>query len=229
MREYKKELTFIGVIIALSIVGSIISSFLNVEAVLNTFGLYGFIENNYVLSVLMYIVVMAIATSVLALPGTIFAFVSSLLFGAFWGTVWCVIAASIGAIGSFVVARYFLADTLRPKLEQNKLLKEYLYSGRIENEIILLAITRLIPVFPFNVQNFFYGLTNIKLSTYSLFTFLFLIPGTAIYTYMFAGIIDESSRVIYFIVCFVFLALSIVLAYGLKKRYKIDQNQEAHK
>ena len=44
-------------------------------------------------------------------------------------------------------------------------------------------ITRLVPLFPYNLQNFAYGVTDMPLKTYAVGTFLFMLPGTAMYTF----------------------------------------------
>jgi uncharacterized membrane protein YdjX (TVP38/TMEM64 family) len=43
----------------------------------------------------------------------------------------------------------------------------------------ILAFTRLVPIFPFNLQNYAYGLTGIGFLTYLVVTAVFMIPGTA--------------------------------------------------
>jgi uncharacterized membrane protein YdjX (TVP38/TMEM64 family) len=39
-----------------------------------------------------------------------------------------------------------------------------------------------VPVFPFNLQNYAYGLTGIRFSTYVLVSAIFMLPGTAAFT-----------------------------------------------
>jgi uncharacterized membrane protein YdjX (TVP38/TMEM64 family) len=48
------------------------------------------------------------------------------------------------------------------------------------------------PLFPFNLQNYAYGLTKIGLATYVLLTAVCIIPGAAVYT--FAGGSLASAR-----------------------------------
>jgi uncharacterized membrane protein YdjX (TVP38/TMEM64 family) len=49
-----------------------------------------------------------------------------------------------------------------------------------------------VPLFPFNLQNYAYGLTKIGLATYVLLTAVCIIPGAAVYT--FAGGSLASAR-----------------------------------
>jgi uncharacterized membrane protein YdjX (TVP38/TMEM64 family) len=46
------------------------------------------------------------------------------------------------------------------------------------------AFTRLVPLFPFNVLNYAFGLTAIPLRTYVLTSWLCMLPGTAGYAYI---------------------------------------------
>ena len=220
VKKYKKELSFILSIVVLGCLGSVLASLFDIEGLLHSSEMSNFIQNHYALSVCIYLVSMALATSFLALPGFMFAVISALLFGPIWGTVWCVLAASLGATCAFILGRYFLRDTAVKKLSSSKTLSKILLSDAIENQVLLLAITRLIPIFPFNLQNFAYGVTSISLPVYTLFSTIFLIPGTALYTFLTAGIINESERGVYLIIAF---SLSILLALvGLlvTKRYQ---------
>jgi uncharacterized membrane protein YdjX (TVP38/TMEM64 family) len=47
----------------------------------------------------------------------------------------------------------------------------------------MLVITRLVPVFPFNLQNYAYGLTRVRLGTYTLVSGLCIVPGVAVYAF----------------------------------------------
>ena len=103
-------------------------------------------------------------------------------------------------------------------LEKNKTLKKLLFSENDKNDVILLMITRMVPLFPYNLQNFAYGITDIGFWKYSGLTFLFMLPGVSFFTIGAAGITAESDRWIYFAVAAV-LAV-IVTAAGLLIRRK---------
>ena len=86
----------------------------------------------------------------------------------------------------------------------------------------LLAITRLIPVFPFNLQNFAYGITDIKFIPYAVYSALFILPGTAVYTIGAAGIVDEENRMMCLVIAVVLFGISFAIAYILKKKADIS-------
>ena len=151
------------------------------------------INEHFVLAALIYIGITILACVVLALPGVTFAILAAILFGPWWGTLFCLIATTIGAIIAFIAGRFFLQDSIRPMMEKSVMLKKLLFDEADKSDIVLLAITRLVPLFPYNIQNFAYGITDISLAHYSLYTFIFMIPGVALYTIGTAGFTSVSS------------------------------------
>ena len=55
-------------------------------------------------------------------------------------------------------------------------------------------MTRLVPLFPYNLQNFAYGITDIGFAPYAVYSALFMLPGTAAYTVAAAGLVDPANR-----------------------------------
>lgn len=190
------------------------------------------VKENFLLASLIYIGSTVIASVLLAVPGVTFAIIAGLLFGPWIGTLLCSIAATLGAVFSFIVGRFFLKDSIKPMAIKNKYLKKWLFSENGYDDMFVLMITRLIPVFPYNLQNFAYGTTDMKLSKYTIGTFIFIVPGTAMYTVGAAGFADEKNRIIY-IAAAIFIAVVVsIIGYLLKKRYiktgeNIEQRSEA--
>lgn len=176
-------------------------------------------QDNYLKVVVIYMVVMVVGCVVLALPGVTFAIIAGTLFGPWMGTLLCSIAATIGAILAFLVGRFFLRDSLREKVIKNKYIDRLLFDKNIKNEMTVLMVTRLVPIFPYNLQNFAYGITDMSLAKYSLGTFIFMIPGTAMYTFGTYAVIDGSNRLFYAAATVVIAAVVIVTSRLLKKKY----------
>lgn len=171
---------------------------------------------------IIYVVLSIIGCVVLALPGVIFAIAAGTLFGAITGTFLCWLAVTLGAMVSFLVGRYFLKDSLKPKLSQNRQLNKLFFEGAHKSDIYLLAITRLIPIFPYNLQNFAYGITDISFFSYTLYSAIFMIPGTAVYTVASAGLLDADNRLLYFGFAAILLIVTLLIAYFLKKKANIE-------
>lgn len=190
------------------------------------------VKENFLLASLIYIGSTVIASVLLAVPGVTFAIIAGLLFGPWIGTLLCSIAATLGAVFSFIVGRFFLKDSIKPMAVKNKYLKKWLFSENGYDDMFVLMITRLIPVFPYNLQNFAYGTTDIKLSKYTIGTFIFIVPGTAMYTVGAAGFADEKNRIIYIAAAILIAVVVSIIGYLLKKRYiktgeNIEQRSEA--
>lgn len=177
------------------------------------------VNRNPVAAALIYMAATVVGCVVLALPGVTFAIIAGLVFGPLLGTVMCTAAASLGAGAAFLAGRYFLRDSIKPVVMKNKHLKKWLFDETGRNEVFVLMITRLVPLFPYNIQNFAYGITDISFGTYMAYSFLFMIPGTAMYTVGSAGIADKSNRILYFTIAAVMAAAVTAFTMYLRKRY----------
>ena len=165
-------------------------------------------------AVFAYTAVTVIGCVVLTLPGVTFAILAGLLFGPVLGTLCCTVAATLGAMAAFLAGRFFLKDSIKPVVMKNKYLKKWLFDESGKNELFVLMITRLVPLFPYNLQNFAYGVTDIPFGTYSIYSFVFMLPGTAMYTVGTAGLADRENRVLYFSITAVLAAVVNLLLPG---------------
>ena len=88
--------------------------------------------------------------------------------------VYTISGATIGASLAFLVARYAARDWVAAKLSGprwEKLDKEVAQHGWK-----VVAFTRLIPAFPFNLLNYAFGLTNVSFFPYALTSFICMLP-----------------------------------------------------
>lgn len=113
-----------------------------------------------------------------ALPLTL---LGGLVFGPLWGTVYTWVAATLAAASAFLVARHLARDTVERWMADSPRL------GRIDAAVErhgwrILTVTRLVPLFPFNLQNFAYGLTRIPFWTYVGVSSVCMLPGTIAFT-----------------------------------------------
>ena len=125
-------------------------------------------------------VLIYILAVILALPGSAITIAGATLFGSFWGVVLVSIASTIGASIGFLISRYLARDFILRKFAQNE---KFLKLDRMTEEHgeMVVAITRLIPIFPFNVLNYGFGLTGVPLRTYVFWSWLCMLPGTILY------------------------------------------------
>ncbi len=181
---------------------------------------------NFFMASSLYIGITVLSCVLLALPGVTFAAAAAYLFGPLRGTILCLIGVTLGAIASFLVGRYFLKDSVKPLLNKNATLKKLLFSEDSNSFFILLMITRLLPIFPYNIQNFAYGITDISLGEYSLYTFLFLIPGVTMFTLLTAGLTGGENSRNYIISSLLLFAGVIIISALIRKRFlTADKNE----
>lgn len=177
------------------------------------------VQQNRLQAVLLYIVLTIVACVVLALPGVTFAILAGLLFGPWLGTLVCSLATTIGAMIAFLLGRFFLKESIEPLVSKNKYLKKWLFDNTGKNQVFVLMITRLVPIFPYNLQNFAYGITPISFGTYSLASFFFMLPGTAMYTVGTAGLTGGKDGLLYLGIAALLALMVTVAGMILKKRY----------
>ena len=126
-----------------------------------------------------FIVVYTLAT-VAALPGLVLTIAGGAIFGAFFGTIWVSIGSTLGAAICFLIARYLARDPIASWLSD---VEAFNRLDRLteQNGDIMVAITRLVPIFPFNLINYGFGLTGVPFGTYFFWSWLCMLPGTIVY------------------------------------------------
>lgn len=133
-----------------------------------------------VVAPVVFIAVYAVAT-VAFVPGTPLSLLAGLAFGAVWGTLWTVIGATLGATLAFLIGRYATRGLVEAWAADNPRIRT-LDRGVEKHGWRMLLVTRLVPLFPFNLQNYAYGLTRIGVGTYVLLTGICMVPGVLVYT-----------------------------------------------
>lgn len=222
----KKLWIFIGLIIVILVLNHVFgwSEWLGDSR--NLEFLRSLVKENLVLAMLIYTAITIVSCVVLAIPGVTFAIIAGVVFGPVLGTICCSLATTLGAMIAFLVGRFFLKDSIKPIASKNRYLKKWLFDETGRNELFVLMITRLVPVFPYNLQNFAYGVTDIPFATYSLGSLIFMLPGTAMYTIGFAGIADREHRWLYIGIA---LALAVIVfgtAAWLRRKYITEEPSE---
>lgn len=221
----KKLWIFAGIVILVLILNHIFGWSAYIGNMDNLKNLEAIVRENLLLAILVYIGVTIVGCVVLALPGVTFAITAGLLFGPLLGTICCSVATTIGAMLAFVAGRYFLKDSIKPMVMNNKYLKKWLFDESGKNEVFVLMITRLVPLFPYNLQNFAYGITDIQFRTYSICSLIFMLPGTAMYTVGTAGLADKENRMLYIGIA-VFLAIAVLGVGAFLKKHYVQEGQD---
>ncbi len=142
-----------------------------------------------VLGLVAFALVYAVAT-VLLIPGSLLTLAGGATFGLLPGflSVWS--GATLGAALAFLVSRHLarrrVEGWIREKPSFSAIDKAVANEGW---KVVLL--TRLSPVFPFNFQNYAYGLTSVSFVHYVLASWIGMLPGTFLYVYL--GTLGKSG------------------------------------
>jgi uncharacterized membrane protein YdjX (TVP38/TMEM64 family) len=91
-----------------------------------------------------------------------------------------------------LIGRYTGRDWILKKFSKSDIFIK-LDTGVKEQGWKMIAITRLIPLFPFNAQNYVYGLTDIDFKTYVFFSWLCMLPGTIAYVFLSGAIVGGEG------------------------------------
>jgi len=124
-----------------------------------------------------------ILACVLFIPGSILTIGAGVLFGVVWGSIYASIAATAGATAAFVVGRYVARDAVARRIAGNPKFRSIDDAVAREGWRIVI-LTRLSPVFPFNLLNYAYGLTRVGLAEYVAASWIGMLPGTVMYVYI---------------------------------------------
>ena len=171
----------------------------------------GWLASFGVLGLLVYVILYAIGT-VAFVPGSLFALAGGVLFGPVWGSVLNLAGATLGASLAFLTARYLAGDWALRKAGGS--LKK-LMSGVEAEGWRFVAFVRLVPLFPFNLTNYAFGLTRIGFLPYVITSFICMAPGAIAYTWLgYAGreaVAGNSSAIKYGLLALGLLAAIVFL------------------
>lgn len=128
-------------------------------------------------------VVAYILACVLLLPGLILTLAAGAIFGLVQGIALVSLASVAGATAAFLIGRTTARDWVRHKAE---LLPRFRALDRAiaRQGFLIVMLTRLSPLFPFNLLNYAYGLTAVRVRDYVLASWLGMLPGTVLYVYL---------------------------------------------
>lgn len=147
--------------------------------------LMAFVSARYVAAVLAYIVIYIIVVA-LSLPGgALLTITGGFLFG--WAVAGCmtVVAATIGAIAVFLIAKTALGEML---VARAGAWLDKLRSGFKEDAFHYLLFLRLVPAVPFWLANLAPAILGMPLGQYAVATFVGIIPGTFAFAVIGSGL-----------------------------------------
>lgn len=125
-------------------------------------------------------VIIYAGTTVAAIPGSAMSIIAGSMFGSAMGLVSVSLGSTLGASLAFLAARYFARDAIVHWLGKKEKFRK-LDNLTEQHGAIIVAITRLVPLFPFTLLNYGFGLTKVPFKTYVFWSWLCMLPGTVLY------------------------------------------------
>src|SRR5258705_13144237 len=179
-KQSKNAVERLAVLIVIVIALFLAMRFLPVQQGLRSFS--DWVAQMGVAGIFIFIAVYAAATVLLA-PGVILTIGAGFAFGLWKGFLAVSAGATLGASLAFLVARFVARDKIEAMARRNTKFQ------RIDNAIgkqgaKLVFLLRLSPVIPFNLSNYFYGLTAVKFWPYVRASWIGMMPGTFLYVYI---------------------------------------------
>lgn len=124
-----------------------------------------------------------VGATVLLLPGSILTLGAGFVYGLGWGTVLVSASSTLGATASFLIGRHLARDWVAGRISA------YPRFAAVDEAVAregwkVVVLTRLSPAFPFNLLNYAFGITRVKVRHYVLASWLGMLPGTILYIYI---------------------------------------------
>jgi uncharacterized membrane protein YdjX (TVP38/TMEM64 family)/Fe-S oxidoreductase len=159
-----------GIVIALLVAGGVT---VHQQQLFSTDLLLDLLGHHPVLAPLIFLGVYALAPA-LFLPSIPLTLAAGFFWGPLWGVVFSITGATIGSCPPFFLTRHLFQEAVRAKVAPERW--EWLQDRVVRHGWKAVAFTRLVPVFPFNLLNYLFGLTPIPFGQYLGSTALFMLP-----------------------------------------------------
>src|SRR6202048_2165442 len=124
-----------------------------------------------------------IPAAVLFLPASVLTLAAGFICGVVKGTIIVSLGSTAGAAAAFIVARTVGHRWVAGRMARHPALDAV---GRaVEGEAFkVVLLTRLSPLFPYNLLNYAFGLSSVRFKTYVLASWIGMLPGTIMYVYL---------------------------------------------
>ncbi len=119
--------------------------------------------------------------AVVMFPAALLTMAGGAAFGPVWGALLDLLAATLGAGAAFLVARHLAADWVRARVG-GRLAR--LIAGVEAEGWRFVATVRLVPILPYALMNYAFGLTRVRLGPYLAASAAGMVPASVAYTWL---------------------------------------------
>jgi uncharacterized membrane protein YdjX (TVP38/TMEM64 family) len=116
-------------------------------------------------------------------PGVLLTLGAGILYGVFWGSIYVMIGATLGASAAFLVARYAARKWMIARIGNHPKFKAIDRAISREGWKIV-GLIRLSPLLPFILLNFLFGLTGVPFKEFFIATFVGISPAIILFVYI---------------------------------------------
>ena len=156
-------------------------------------------------SPVIYIVIYTLRP-LLFFPASILSIAGGLAFGAWLGTLYTIIGATLGAMLSFYVAKTLGKKLVRKTWNGNA---RKIQSQMKQNGFFYVLLFRFIPVINFDLISYVAAFAKVRFSSFALSTLVGIIPGTFAYNFLGSSFVSGNPKIIVLAVI-VFVILTVV-------------------
>ena len=168
-----------------------------------------FVDGFGVLGPLAFVLLQAMQVVLAPVPGQVFALASGWLFGAFWGTVYSLLGATLGSVVAFALARRYGRPFVTRLLDESTLALLEDFSS--DHGYTVLFVLFLLPGIPDDIICFVAGTTDLDIKQMTVVSVLGRLPGYVLVNL--AGASLASAEYVTTAVVLVVLTLASAVAY----------------
>jgi uncharacterized membrane protein YdjX (TVP38/TMEM64 family) len=154
---------------------------------------------------LIYIVIYTVRPLIF-FPASVLSIAGGLAFGAWMGTIYTIIGATLGALLSFYVASTLGKSLVKKQWSGNA---AKIQSQMEQNGFLYVLMFRLIPVINFDVVSYLAAIAKVRFSSFALATVIGIIPGTFAYNFLGSSFVSGNPKIIALAIA-VFIVLTVV-------------------
>lgn len=181
-----------------------------------------FLRSSKYLAPMAYLFLYMIGPSIF-FPSLLMTVAAGVIWGTYLGFVLAITGATLGSSVSFLLSRYIFGDFvkrtfgLRRWQKLNELVKKHGWK--------VVAFTRVVPIFPFPVLNYLFGITPISFFQYLWPTILFMMPACIAFVFFGSSIFDLilKGELTPIILSILFISLVMLLPILVKRLIKKDE------
>jgi uncharacterized membrane protein YdjX (TVP38/TMEM64 family) len=136
--------------------------------------------------------ILYVAASPIPFVSTVLSATAGLVFGTVRGALYTVVIATLSALVPFTIARQLGREWVESKLKGKRFDEMYERSGG-SGGFVFIALMRLVPILPWEVQNYVAGLSKIRVATFLLATLVGIIPASTSLAFLGSSASDPTS------------------------------------